>query len=74
MQYISNTDKQKEEMLKAVGVPSFESLISRVPKKLRDFDMQVPAVGDGTLTAEELMSIPIRGGFFLVNKSESPFT
>ena len=42
MQYISNTDTQKEEMLKAIGVSSFENLIAQVPRSLRNFRMDVP--------------------------------
>ena len=42
MQYISNTDRQKEEMLKAIGVRSFENLIAKIPQKLRGYSMDIP--------------------------------
>lgn len=42
MQFISNTQENKNEMLKAVGASSFEALIAKVPKDLRQFEMQVP--------------------------------
>ena len=35
MRYIPNTEKQKEEMLKDIGVSSFEDLIKSVPQSLR---------------------------------------
>ena len=35
MRYIPNTEKQKEEMLKDIGVSSFEDLIKSVPQNLR---------------------------------------
>ena len=34
MRYIPNTEKQKKEMLKEIGVSSFEELIESVPKKI----------------------------------------
>ena len=43
MQYISNTEKDKQEMLGAIGVSSFESLIANIPKRLRDFKLKIPA-------------------------------
>lgn len=43
MQYISNTLNDKKEMLRAVGVSSFEELIAKVPKHLRKFEMGIPA-------------------------------
>jgi len=35
MPFIPNTDKDREEMLKAIGVSSFEELLSPIPKNLR---------------------------------------
>lgn len=35
MRYISSTEKQREEMLKEIGVSCFEDLIKNVPKKYR---------------------------------------
>jgi len=35
MRYISNTQKQKEEMLKEIGVSSFEELINNIPEEIR---------------------------------------
>ncbi len=43
MQYISNTENDKKEMLKAIGVSSFEALIANIPQKLRNFNMLIPA-------------------------------
>ncbi len=42
MQYISNTEQDKKEMLKVIGVTSFESLIQAVPHRLRQFHMDIP--------------------------------
>jgi hypothetical protein len=35
MRYIPNTEEQKKEMLKDIGVSSFEDLIESVPQNLR---------------------------------------
>jgi len=35
MRYIPNTNEQKEEMLKNIGVSSFEQLIENVPDTVR---------------------------------------
>jgi len=35
MRYIPNTEEQKKEMLKDIGVSSFETLIENVPQNLR---------------------------------------
>ena len=43
MQYISNTDQVKADILKPIGVPSLESLLTKVPKNLRSFDWNIPA-------------------------------
>lgn len=43
MQYISNTAEDREKMLKAIGVSSFESLLEKVPKRLREFKWDLPA-------------------------------
>ena len=43
MQYISNTEADKREMLKAIGVSSFEDLIANIPKNLRNFRWNIPA-------------------------------
>ena len=43
MQYISNTDNDKKEMLKSIGVSSFEDLIANIPAKLKSFDMKISA-------------------------------
>lgn len=42
MQYISNTERDKKEMLRAIGVSSFEKIISDIPGKMRDFELEVP--------------------------------
>src|SRR3989338_2082321 len=43
MQYISNTEENKKEMLKAIGVSSFDELITNIPKSLRNFDLKIPS-------------------------------
>ena len=43
MQYISNTDEDKSQILKTLGIASFDALISQIPKKLRDFKLKIPA-------------------------------
>ncbi|PIU40291.1 MAG: aminomethyl-transferring glycine dehydrogenase, partial [Candidatus Omnitrophica bacterium CG07_land_8_20_14_0_80_50_8] len=43
MQYIANTEADKKEMLKAIGVSSFESLIANIPQSLRKFKLEIPA-------------------------------
>ncbi len=35
MPYISNTDKERQEMLKAIGVDKFEDLLAPIPEKFR---------------------------------------
>ncbi|MBU4562350.1 aminomethyl-transferring glycine dehydrogenase, partial [bacterium] len=35
MRYIPTTEEQKKNMLKEIGVPSFEALIESVPQNLR---------------------------------------
>jgi len=35
MRYIANTDQQKREMLKEIGVSSFEELIGTIPEEMR---------------------------------------
>ncbi len=42
MQYISNTAQDKSEILKTIGVSSFEELISNIPKQLRNFELKLP--------------------------------
>jgi len=39
MDYIPNTDRDKEIMLKEMGIPSFESLLDNIPKSLRNFSL-----------------------------------
>ncbi len=42
MQYISNTQADKADMLKIIGVSSFEELIAKIPKSLRNFELKIP--------------------------------
>ena len=42
MQYISNTSQDKEEMLKTIGISSFEDLIRNVPRGLQNFKLKIP--------------------------------
>ena len=43
MQYISNTKADKEEMLKSIGVSSFNELIANIPAKLKNPEIKIPA-------------------------------
>ena len=43
MQYISNTEADKEEMLKSIGVSSFSELIANIPAKLKNPEIKIPA-------------------------------
>ena len=42
MDYIPNTDRDKEIMLKEMGISSFESLLEDIPKSLRNFSLPLP--------------------------------
>ncbi|MBI3316219.1 MAG: aminomethyl-transferring glycine dehydrogenase subunit GcvPA [Candidatus Omnitrophica bacterium] len=53
MDYISNTQEDKAAILKAIGVSSFEEIISKIPKKLRDFNLRLaPGVSELELDRE----------------------
>ena len=43
MDYIPNTDKDKEIMLKEMGAPSVEKLLDDIPPALRQFDLKLNA-------------------------------
>ncbi len=51
MQFISNTDNDKKVMLDAIGVKGFEDLVAKVPKNLRQFNLNLP---EGTSELELL--------------------
>ena len=42
MDYIPNTERDKEIMLKEMGISSFESLLEDIPKSLRNFSLPLP--------------------------------
>ncbi|MBI2094905.1 MAG: aminomethyl-transferring glycine dehydrogenase subunit GcvPA [Candidatus Omnitrophica bacterium] len=42
MQYLSNAESDKAEMLKAIGVSSFDRLTASVPPGLKRFDWKIP--------------------------------
>ena len=42
MQYISNSDNDKKAMLDVIGVNSFEDILSKIPKHLRNFEWRIP--------------------------------
>jgi len=42
MSYISNTDEQRKEMLRAIGVNTFDELLHDIPAELRDFQLNLP--------------------------------
>ncbi|MBI2468516.1 MAG: glycine dehydrogenase, partial [Candidatus Rokubacteria bacterium] len=54
MRYISTTRAQREEMLRAIGVPDLEALLERIPSKARlGRELGIPAaVAEAELTAE----------------------
>ena len=43
MDYVSNTDEQLQEMLDAIGVESFETLLADIPRDLRASALQLPS-------------------------------
>jgi glycine dehydrogenase subunit 1 len=43
MQYVSNTDLDRKEMLRTIGVKDFEALLRDVPEELRLKSMDIPA-------------------------------
>ncbi len=42
MDYIPNTECDKEKMLKEMGIPSLEALLDGIPKTLRNFSLPLP--------------------------------
>ena len=42
MNYISNTDEQRREMLHEIGVDSFEELLRDIPEELRNIKLNLP--------------------------------
>ncbi|MBI2472238.1 MAG: aminomethyl-transferring glycine dehydrogenase subunit GcvPA [Planctomycetes bacterium] len=42
MDYIPNTDHDKEIMLKEMGIPSLEAILEDIPKSLRKFSLSLP--------------------------------
>ncbi len=42
MDYVPNTERDKEEMLKEMGIPAFEALLADVPDTLRKFLLRLP--------------------------------
>jgi len=42
MDYVPNTDRDKEIILKEMGISSFESLLEDIPKSLRNFYLSLP--------------------------------
>src|SRR3989338_6563772 len=42
MQYLSNTEGDKAEMLKAIGVTAFDRLTASIPQGLKRFDWKIP--------------------------------
>jgi len=65
MRYIPTTEKQKKDMLKKIGVSSFEALIEGVPQNLRLKDK---------LNIPEAMSESELENFFYKEKSSGPAT
>ena len=41
MDYVSNTETQLQEMLEAIGVPSFEALLMEIPRSVRATALQL---------------------------------
>src|SRR3972149_2849932 len=42
MDYIPNTERDKQIMLKEMGIPSFEVILEDIPKSLRKFSLSLP--------------------------------
>lgn len=42
MDYISNSDRDKSEMLRTIGVKSFSELINNIPERLKRADLKLP--------------------------------
>jgi glycine dehydrogenase subunit 1 len=61
MQYISNTAQDRAEMLKTIGVPSFERLIDNIPPSLKSFKMNLKDE-IGHINKNFKYSIPYLGG------------
>lgn len=53
MDYIPNTERDKEIMLKEMGIPSFEALLEDIPKSLRKFSLTL----QGGLTEPQVLKI-----------------
>jgi glycine dehydrogenase subunit 1 len=58
MQYISNTTQNKKDMLKKIGVSSFEDLLTDIPPDLRLKDLKLP---EGLSEMELLRSLRKQG-------------
>lgn len=68
MRYIPTTEEQKEEMLKEIGVSSFEDLIESVPQSLRLKDkLNIPeAISEGELEEKIYHIAQKNSNFFLM--------
>ncbi len=55
MDYVSNTDEQLQEMLDAIGVESFEALLTDIPRALRASGLQVaPGLSEAEIVTQFL--------------------
>ncbi len=68
MRYIPTTEEQKEEMLKEIGISSFEDLIESVPQSLRLKDkLNIPeAISEGELEEKIYHIAQKNSNFFLM--------
>jgi glycine dehydrogenase subunit 1 len=58
MPYIPNTDKNREEMLKRIGVKSFDELISDIPEEIRrQAELKLPAALSELEAVKELKTM-----------------
>ena len=52
MDYVSNTETQLQEMLETIGVPSFEALLTEIPRSVRAAALQLaPGMSEAEVVA-----------------------
>ena len=55
--YLPHSDKDKEEMLQAIGVSSFEELVKQVPSKFLNPEYKLPEGMDESQAARHLAEL-----------------
>ncbi|MBI4352663.1 MAG: aminomethyl-transferring glycine dehydrogenase subunit GcvPA [Candidatus Omnitrophica bacterium] len=64
MDTVPHTSKDKEKILEAIGVSSFEELLTSIPKRLRDFRWDLPCGVSELELAAELRGTAVRNTDF----------